>query len=256
MRLGPWWPIGLVCLLGGPSTAHAQATGQSWTNLTFSRLASERLSYELDVEPKAQLTPYDGARWLTVETTGHIDRAVTRWMDVVAEMAIAPTSQSNEANFLRVAPRVGVHLHILSRLLRERGAGRGADREKHPTRRLVAGTLLRLENPRTFYRNDAPTESTWRIRHRFELAYPLNRPKTTTDGAIYLSSDCEAFVPVGEEVPDGVVSQLRIRGGLGHRRSFAWRIEAFYVWNGERHETSGVMVPQSHALEVRIRRQF
>jgi hypothetical protein len=254
--VGPWWPIGLVCLLGGTSTAHAQATGQSWTNVIFSRLASERLAYELDVEPKVQLIPDDGTRWISVETTGHVDRAVTRWADILGEMAIAHTSQSNEANIRRVVPRVGVHLHILSRLLRERGAGRGADREKLPTRRLVAGTLLRLENLRTFRSNDAPTESTWRIRYRFELAYPLNRPKTTTDGAIYLSSDCEAFVPVDEKVPGGVVSQLRIRSGLGHRRSFAWRIEAFYVWNGERDETSGVMAPQSHALEVRIRRQF
>jgi hypothetical protein len=47
-----------------------------------------------------------------------------------------------------------------------------------------------------------------------------------------------------------------LRSGLGYRPSFAWRFETPYVWNGMRRADSGPLVPESHAIDFRINRNF
>jgi hypothetical protein len=185
-----------------------------------------------------------------------VEFAVARWVDVVGEADIGYTKQSNHASTLRVIPRAGIHLHIFSRIL-QAGAPTGASREKHPKRRAHISTLVRLENESNFRNaDDTPRHTEWHLRSRSELVFPLNRPRTTVAGAIYLKSDGELFFPVGDTVDNGVVSHMRLRAGLGYRRSFAWRLEALYVWLGERNDESGMMAVRSHAGQVRLRRQF
>lgn len=256
-RVTPWCALGLLCVLGGPSTANAQATGQLWANLIFEWLASDRLTYELDLEPKAQLVVHDDQpTWIDVSTTPHIQYALAPWIDVLGELDIGLKKQSDEVNTVTVTPRIGAQLHILSRILSQRRARRGADRENQPKRRLVVSTLLRLENQKTVYSTDAPSTSSWLLRDRFELAYPLNRVKTTIDGAVYLKQDTELFVPVDQKVTGGIVSQVRVRAGIGYRRSFAWRFEALYIWIGKRNEDTGVLSAQNHVVDLRVRRVF
>jgi len=244
-------------MMACPLPAHAQATKQLWGHLALDWLATDRLTYELRIEPKVQPFGHgDEATWISLSTTPIVEYAVSAWVDVRAESDIGYTKQSNNADTLRVTSRVGVHLHIFSRIMQRR-VRKGAAREKHPNRRTNITTLVRFENENTFRTTDGtPVKSEWQVRSRSELAYPLNRLQTTADGAIYVKSDGELFFPVDSAVDGGIVSQVRLRAGVGYRRSFAWRFEALYVWTGERNGESGVMAPQSHAVQVRLRRQF
>jgi hypothetical protein len=256
-KTNPLCALGLTLLLLSPSAVNAQAGGQIWANVTFDWLRTERLSYELDFEPKSQfLTSAGQPTWVDLDAIGTVEYAISKWLDVLGEMDTGRKEQINHVDSVTVTPRIGAHLHLLSRILQTRGGRRGAEREKLPMRRLVAGTLVRLENQNTYYSTDAPAKSAWQVRYRFELAYPLNRKKTTLDGAVYLTSDGEVFMPVNTSVTGGIVNQLRVRSGLGYRRSFGVRFEALYIWIGERNETSGVLAPQSHALDIRITRVF
>jgi hypothetical protein len=154
-----------------------------------------------------------------------------------------------------MTPRIGFELHVLSRILpRFERAGRG--REKLPRRRLVVSSLLRLERQNTFYDSGAATKSSWRFRDRFDVAYPFNRPKTTDDGAVYLTEDNELFYPLERVSGDPLVSEVRIRAGFGYRASFAWRFEAIYIWTGTRRADTGPLAVDSHAFDVRVRRTF
>src|SRR5262249_56335033 len=90
---------------------------------------------------------------------------------------------------------MGVLLHILSRLIQERAARRGVEREAQPRRRGTIATLLRFEH-RDLLNSDSPTTSSWRFRGRVRLPYPLNPTKLTSDGAVYLTSYPELFAPV------------------------------------------------------------
>jgi hypothetical protein len=253
----PWWWLGLLCALGIPEAANAQATGQLWGTATLDYLASERLTYQLELQPKSQIVVHTRQpTWFDLHTTPHVDYAVAPWIDVLGEVDIAFMNQSIEVNTTRVAPRVGAQLHILSRIIQAHTAEHGAAREKLPARRPIISTLLRLEQESTFYSTDAPSKSSWTLRDRLDFMYPLNRPKTTVDGCLYITSDGELFIPIDHSEKGGAVSELLIRAGLGFRQSFAFRFEALYLWDGKRNADSGVLAPQYHGINVRVKFQF
>jgi len=228
-----WCALGLTCMLACPSTAAAQAEKQLWATGIVDWLATDRLTYELEVEPKTNPA--------TVDVTPEVTYTAVAWADLLAEVDI----KSQTGTDTTATPRIGVHFHILSRLL-EPHAPRGADREKLPRQRVVVSTLLRVQH----------SKSAWQLRDRFALAYPLNRNKTTDNGAVYLTGDSELFIPLDRAPGDALVSQVRLRTGLGYRQSFAWRFEALYIWNGTRRAGAGPLVPESHAIDLRVSRSF
>lgn len=251
----PCCGLAVLCVLGFPSIARAQATGQIWSSAIVEWLATDRVTAQLEVEPKAQVfVPAGKATTFELDMTPHVDYLLAPWIDVLGEAEIQAKNQSNEVNTTTVAPRIGAQLHVLSRIVQAR-ARRGAEREKLPRRRATISTLLRLENQFKYSTPDTSTTSSWRFRHRFDAAYPLNRAKTTVDGAVYLTYDGELFMPI-DSTPHRAVSEMRFRTGLGFRRSFSQRFEALYIWTGERNEPSSPLAAQSHAIEVRVRLVF
>jgi hypothetical protein len=221
--------LGLTCVLALPSTSAAQAEGQVWANGIANWYATDLLLLRLNVEP--QSNPF------TLNVTPRAVYTLLPWMDVLGELDVGHQVDHDTT----WTPRVGVQLHILSRIL-AKNAQRPEDREKPPRQRLVVGTLLRVED----------NKGTGRFRDRFALAYALNRQKTTDDGAIYLTADNEVFIPFDRAPGAALVSKMRFRGGLGYRESFAWRYEALYIWNGTRNAESGALVQESHAIDIRV----
>jgi hypothetical protein len=229
-----------------------------WGYLALDWLTSERLTYELKIEPKTQpFVRRPDTAWVSLDATPRVEYTVARWVDVLAEVDVGHLRQSdNNANTLRVTPRVGVQLHIFRRIMYA-GAGKGTAREKQPNKRVHVSTLVRFENPNTFdTAGSRPRSRDWQLRSRSEILYPLNRPKMTADGAVYVKSDGELFLPVDSAAAGGLVSELRLRGGIGYRRNFAWRFEALYIWIGERDAQTSPIASRIHALNLRIRRQF
>ncbi len=255
MRWTSSWVVLLLALTS--SRAAAQASGQVWTNLTYDWLPSARLSYEIDLEPKGQVLPGAGQPlWANLDVTPNVEYAPNGWVDLVGEVVTGYTNQSDQKNAFELSPRIGVRLHIITQLIQARDAGRGAEREKQPKRRAVVSTLIRFEQRNLYYPRDSATKSSWRFRDRFDFKYPLNRPKLTSDGAVYLMSDGELFVPIGEDVKGGVVKQVRVRTGVGYRSSFDWRFEALYQWTAVRTPASGAFAPDSHAVDIRVTHVF
>jgi Protein of unknown function (DUF2490) len=253
---GRLWATSLCCILLHASLAHAQVAGQLWTNVIVAWYATDRVLYRVDIEPKAQPFVRPGeTTWNSLDVTPRVEFTLAPWIDLIGELDAGHQTDSDGTNSLSMTPRIGVELHILSRIL-QRSDRAGPAREKLPLRRLVVSSLVRLEHEDTFYSTGAPTKSSWQLRDRFALAYPLNRRKTSDDGAVYLLEDNELFIPLFGESGDPLVNQVRVRAGLGHRVSFAWRFEALYIWTGTRRADTGPLAVTSHALDVRIRRAF
>jgi hypothetical protein len=79
------WTL-MVCILACASTATAQPIGEVWGNLTINWLASERLVYALDVEPKVQVSAVTTtSRFANVEVWPSVEFAVTPWLDAHGE---------------------------------------------------------------------------------------------------------------------------------------------------------------------------
>jgi hypothetical protein len=243
-------------MLACASTAHAQSIGELWGNLTIDWLASERLVYTMDVEPKVQVTAVtEQSRFANVDVWPSVEFAMAGWIDAHGEFLAGFTNEQDGSNSTEITERMGVRLHILSRLLRERRARRGAEREAQPRKRATIATLLRFEH-RDLQQSDAPTSGSWRFRGRVELAYPLNRPKLTSDGAVYLTSDTELVTPVSDDPQQGQITQWRLRNGLGYRVNFDTRLEMLYIWTTKKDSGSGRFATDSQAIDFRVKLAF
>jgi hypothetical protein len=237
--------------------ASAQATGQVWEHFSIGYLETERLSYQLAIEPKAQVLVDAGQpKWFSIGATSRVTYSLLPWMDVLGELEIGKRSQTDETNPTMIAPRLGIQLQILSRIIQAHRDTHGAALEARPKFRPVISTLIRMERQRTFDNTDAPEKVAWRLRDRFSFAYPLNRPKTTDDGALYLTTDSELFTPVDHYSTGRLVDEMRVRSGFGFRHSFSWRFEALYIWDTQRRSDSGSLAPAFHAIDLRARYEF
>jgi hypothetical protein len=251
LRATAWCGLVVLCAMGLPATARAQSPGQLWASGTVRWLPTDRWSFLVTAEPRDQLiVPDDQPTYVSFDTTPRVLYVLAPWIDVLGEIDFQVKHQSNDVDTTSVTPRFGVQLHILSRIL-DGGAGRGADREPQPGRRLNFRTLLRFVDQKAQSTDDSTTTSSWQLRDRFSVAYPLNRPKTTSNGAIYLTTDSESFVLLD----GGVLNQLRIRSGVGYRHSFPWRFETLYIWRTDKSD-AGVWATKYHALDFRVLYQF
>jgi hypothetical protein len=88
---------------------------------------------------------------------------------------------------------------------------------------------------------------------RFESLWPINRRRLTDDDAAYLTGDWEWFIPL-DDPDERFANRQRIRAGLGDRRSFAWRVEAMYVWNRSRNTLSDPYTTSDQAIDLTVKR--
>jgi hypothetical protein len=240
--------ISIVCLLTSQSVSAQSANAQLWGNVTLEWIKSHALTFGLQVEPKLLVSkPDDDPGWATIELIPSVEYSHGNWLDVVGDLVVARTRQTDDLRTTEIAPRLGFRFHILSNL---RDAIR---KEKQPKRRIVLRNLFRIEWRNLDYSDDTPDSSTVRVRDRVELLVPLNRPRITDDGASYVTSDAEWFWTHHDQA-ERFANKERVRIGLGHRYSFAWRAEALYVWDRSRDSADDGFTTADHALYVRIRR--
>jgi len=248
------WGVGclLACLAGSSRTA-AQSTGELWGDFTIDWLQSRRLTWQVDVEPKKSISvPSGTSGWTSLNVTPAVQYTLAKWVDALAEVDWG--YKPNGDDVIETKSRVGLYFHILSRLLADRGARRGVEREKQPLRRLVPSNLLRFEYEDKDSLNGGATTTAWRLRDRQEISYPFNRKKLTADGAVYATGDVELFVLLGE-ASDPRFNEYRVRAGVGYRHDFSWRFEALFVQTRQRSGDSGFST-SSNAFDVRLKRVF
>ena len=115
--------------------------------------------YTLDIEPKGHVSAVTSeSRFANVDIWPSVEFAVTGWLDAHGEFLTGFSNEQDGSTTAEVTERIGVHLHILSRLIQERDARRGAEREAQPRRRGRIATLLRFEH-RDLLSSDSPTAS-------------------------------------------------------------------------------------------------
>jgi len=219
----------LLVLLWAAPVAQAQDNTQLWGEFKLSWITSRHLTYGLDVEPKVLLAKPDGdPGWVTLDLTPSIEYSHGEWLDVLGELLIARTRQTDDLNSTEITPRIGLRLHLLSNLRQD------LVKEKRPRHRVVLRNLARLEARNLFYSAaDKPNKSTMRFRDRVELMCALTRPRVTDNGATYALGDVEWFWQL-DDVTERYANKQRVRGGLGYRHSSEWRFEGLLIWDRSR----------------------
>lgn len=241
----------MALLLAGASVVHAQATTQLWGNITVDWVKSDRLVYELDFEPKTLVDAPEGdPHWRNLDVTPNVEYSLRPWLDLVADATIGRTQQTDDVDSTEVTPRFGVRFHLFSRAMRIHA------REQAPRRRIVWRDLVRVESRNFFYSGgEVASESTVRFRNRLEFLVPLNKERITDDGARYLLTDWEWFIPL-DDPNERFANRQRIRAGVGYRRSFNWRYELLYIWTRSRDTIDDKFSTMENIIDIRVKRLF
>lgn len=235
-----------LAVLAVPQRAAAQLDTQLWSEFNLTWIQSSQLTLGVDVEPKVLVSSQDPG-WATLDVTPSIEYTRGEWFDVLGEVLVGRTKQTDDLSSTEITPRIGFRLHFLSNL-RDR-----LEKERRPKRRLVIKDLLRFEWRNLHYSDGRDDSSTGRVRNRLEFLFPVTKNRITDDGATYLLADAEWFWPF-EEPGERFASKQRVRGGVGYRRSFAWRFEALYIWDRARDSADDTFSSSDQAFDLRIRR--
>lgn len=245
LRIGT---ISALLLLQTALGASAQSNTQLWSEVRLDWIKSRDVTYSVTIEPKIIVTaPADDPWWATLDVTPSVEYTHGQWIDVLGELMVGRTKQTDDLNSTELTPRVGVRLHLLSNLEHD------LVKEKVSRRRLVVRDLLRLEWRNLYYSTDKPDASTVRLRNRIELLYPITRARITDAGAVYLSSDAEWFWPA-DDPDERFANKQRLRAGFGYRRSRAWRFEALVLADRSRDAADNGFTAVDYALDIKVRR--
>ena len=232
--------------------ANGQTNGQVWGTVTFNWLTSDRLSYDLELEPKVLVAAPEGEPgWASIDVTPNIEYVLRGWLDAVGELATGYTSQTDDTSSYEASPRVGLRFHLVTRDL----PTGPLKRERLPRHRIVVRYLVRIEARNLFYTGTGETESALRFRNRLELQIPMNRARVSDDGARYLLADWEWFAPL-DDPEERFANRQRVRAGIGYRRNLHWRYEALYIWGRSRDTTDEGFHTSDNILNLRVKRVF
>jgi hypothetical protein len=237
----------LVSALFAPAAA-AQTDKQIWAEITLDWIKSHTFTFGVEVEPKVLVAKQsDEPGWATLDVTPNAEYTRGKWFDIVGELHLGRTRQTDEQDSTEITPRIGFRFHLLSNIADD------LRRERRPRRRLVLRNFVRVEWRNLYYSDSTPSSSTLRYRDRFETEFPFNRARVTDDGAVYENADIEWFWP-HHDPPERFANKQRIRAGVGYRWSYAWRLEALYVWDRSRDSAESGFTTDDHALDMRLRR--
>jgi len=223
----------------------AEVSNQIWGNVILAYPRSARLYTELDLEPKVQVS--GGEPWRNVDATPLVEFYPYSLIDLTAEVTVGRTRQSQEEKSWELTPRIGIRFHLVKRLWSQ------FDHERIPLSRLSLANLWRLEYRNLWYSGDHLSSHQARIRNRTELKLALNNDKLSVDGTLYLFTDLEFFIPLGEDVPERFATKWRIRAGFGYRLSRKWRFEALYIRDFGRETLDEEGDIEMNALNLRLK---
>jgi hypothetical protein len=224
----------LLCV----TDAAAQTSTTLWWNVTLDRVR-EKLTYEVDFEPKILLSAPEGEPgWRNLDITPSIEYAARKRFDLTGELVVGHTKQTDDLGTIEFTLRGGVRFHLV---------------ENQPKRRLVIRDWVRVESRHFFYSNDDPSDSTVRFRNRLELLIPITKPTLSDDGVVAALVDWEWFIPLSDPT-ERFASRQRIRTGASYRRNRTWRYFAFYIRNRSRNTLDEEFSTSENIVNFQVRR--
>jgi hypothetical protein len=221
---------------------------QAWGNLTLGWIRSEKVYLELDLEPKVLVS--GDPQWRNLDVTPAVEYYPSPWVDLVGEMVVGTTLQTDDLRTTELTVRGGARVHFVQ-------MARGKLQiERTPLGRISAATLVRLEERNFWYSDNTDSQQSFRFRVRLELKAPINHANLAMDRTWYVLADAEGYVPVGDEVDERFATKLRGRVGLGYRIDERHRVDLLYIRDRQKDTIDDTPTDSSQAIDLRYRVVF
>ena len=221
---------------------------QVWGNLVFGHPYGDKVYFELDFEPKSQVSGTPS--WRNLDMTPLAEYYPNRWVDLSAEAVLGYTKDSYSARTYEVSPRIGIRFHIL-----------GNVREYVPDKYLLLqkrfsfSTFLRYEY-RSLYYDDGSADHQSRFRIRLETKTAFNHQSHSFPDTWYLFADFEEYFNLGEDMKEVFLSKARIRIGPGYTYNRKNRFEILGIYDFANDTYNDSIRHDAAAIDIRYKLFF
>lgn len=227
---------------------------QVWLNFTPGWAKGERWYWELDFEPKWQVSGSE--KWRNLDLSPTVEYYPADWLDLEAEATVGNTLQKDGLDTFEITERVGARFRLFARMAPYLPGIPGLEYERLPRTRGGISTLVRLEQRNFWYSDDAPDKHEWRARLRLEGKVALNRPQPALDRLLYAIGDVEYYQPLGDDIPERYANKVRVRLGLGYRFPAATKLEFLYIRDWNRTAPDAEAAEDTQAFDLRVKLLF
>lgn len=185
----------------------AQSTQQVWAEYMLNYPFANNFNLENALTYSTLLgTP----KWRAYDYSGALEWSVSSHVDVMAQVVVSYTNQTDNYNTLELRPILGTRIHFT------------------PDKRIQSRLLLRVEQRNFKNLETEEWESVFRPRARAEILVPINKKSYYEDKLWYGITDVEVLFKT-EDVEERFANRFRWRIGAGYRLTYNLRFEFLYM---------------------------
>lgn len=173
-------------------------------------------------------------KWRAYDYSGALEWSVSNHVDVIAQLVVSYTNQTDTYNTLELRPILGSRFHFT------------------PNKRIQTRLLVRLEQRNFKNLETEEWETVFRPRARGEVIVPINKKSYYEDKLWYGITDIEALFKTND-VDERFANRFRWRVGAGYRLSYSMRFEFLYMLQLSKNTLAEDFETSDHVFRFRIK---
>ncbi|MBL7857555.1 MAG: DUF2490 domain-containing protein [Cyclobacteriaceae bacterium] len=185
----------------------AQTTKQVWAEYMLNYPFANSFNFE---NALTYSTLAGTPKWRAYDYSGTLEWSVINYVDLIAQMVVSYTNQTDTYNTLELRPIIGTRIYFT------------------PEKRIQTRLLVRLEQRNFKNLETEEWESVFRPRARAEMIVPINKKTYYEDKLWYGITDVEVLFKT-DDVEERFANRFRWRIGVGYRLNYNLRFEFLYM---------------------------
>lgn len=206
---------------------------QLWLDFQLSYPFANR--YLLENTTSYQTLLSKEGKWRNISISPTFEYVLVNWIDLLSEVAIGYTNQTDGVSSFELMPMVGARFHITQ------------------GKRVDTRFVLRYQ-VRAFHQiEDGDWDYSNRTRLRGEMFISINGPNLFTDNLWYALLDYEEFIVLDQQLDERFANRRRGRVGLAYRMSYKHRFELSYTLQSSRNEIEGEFISNDNVIQLKYK---
>jgi hypothetical protein len=223
----------LILILSSGAPGLAQSQTQLWIEYQLSYPFRNVFLLENTTTYQTLLTKE--GKWNCIALSPTFEYTAFRWLDLLSEVPVGYTHQTETASTFEVTPMVGGRFHITH------------------TRRIKPRLVCRYQ-VRAFREIEAAEwEISNRTRLRGEILVTINGPSLFVDNLWHAFADYEEFIVLDQQLDERYANRRRARAGLGYRLNYKHRFELSYTLQASRDEIDGGFEQNDNVIQFKYK---
>jgi hypothetical protein len=206
---------------------------QLWLDFQLSYPFGNRYLLENTTSYQTLLT--EEGKWRSINIGPTFEYVMLPWMDLVSEIPMGYTKQTEGSSSFEISPIVGARFHITQ------------------GRKIDTRFLLRYQVRAFRQVEDRDWDISNRTRLRGEIYICINGPNLFTDKLWYVLLDYEEFVVLDQQLDERYANRRRARMGLAYRMSYKHRFEVSYTLQSSRNEIEGEFISNDNVIQLKYK---